>query len=714
MRKDLRVFLLSVLVATTASCADPASDNNPPIVTLDVEPILNHTVGEGVIRITAAASDPDGDNVILGIANPPDRATFQDTGELAVFTWDPIASDITKSDEEPRKLVFFAEDVFGAITEKTVRVQILAGNGLPRFTSPAPSVLHRVDKTRDVSFNVEVRDDDSTEVQISMVPDKAPADASFSQNGNFGGAFTWQVSDDAATRRVHGVTFQVDDGQNETQFLKVSILLEKGDRPSGITATPGDPTGCAFEDAVNHAPLTTQSGSDDYEIIASADDKYDQMTLYWADIDVWNSQEAPLESAAMQKEDGVFKGTIPNPLLSGTDSKRFAYSMCAIDDDDPSDEGVICGPSHLFYSFIARSPGTTDCLDDVVGFETFDSSRLFFPLDDSIFFGFNACEGTPDYFEMVVDPNQLLLTFVLGDGLEIEQYDQLRNLESSNTSACPGIYLYQFENTGSEDTSKFLRVQGDHQAYQVISFYEQLDSCTRAEEPNDVLADATDVFGLSDVDGQICPVGDVDLYEIMLATGETVTIDATFSHDDGDLDIELWPPSQSATIGDPLTSVAWGVSLSDNEQIEYTAVESGAHYLRAKSTGPNDYSLSFDIAAMMCVDDDGFVNNHSQQTGANISIGNFTDMKICVGSADWYTLPVLADDDLTIEVVRTDGEIFSLEVNLWLGNSLVGFGVVENDRIRLSRIFPTDDTYHIEVVTDEPATYDLLITDNFL
>jgi len=42
---------------------------------------------------------------------------------------------------EPLELVFWAEDDRGERSERVVTLTILAGNGVPRFTS-SPSILH--------------------------------------------------------------------------------------------------------------------------------------------------------------------------------------------------------------------------------------------------------------------------------------------------------------------------------------------------------------------------------------------------------------------------------------------------------------------------------------------------------------------------------------------------------------------------------------------
>ncbi len=83
-------------------------------------------------------------------------------------------------------------------------------------------------------------------------------------------------------------------------------------------------------------------------------------------------------------------------------------------------------------------------------------------------------------------------------------------------------------------------------------------------------------------------VADDDWHTFPLQAGDTVRIDLLFAHAGGDLDMALWSPSNVDAPD------AVGTSEDDDEQIVFTASESGQHYLlvfNATSNLSNSYSL---------------------------------------------------------------------------------------------------------------------------
>lgn len=81
---------------------------------------------------------------------------------------------------------------------------------------------------------------------------------------------------------------------------------------------------------------------------------------------------------------------------------------------------------------------------------------------------------------------------------------------------------------------------------------------------------------------------DQDYYQFNLNAGQSVSVDVLFVDDKGDIDVELFDPSDA--------SVAGGFSVSDNESFSYEAVQSGLHRLRVSGFGgaKNIYDLEID------------------------------------------------------------------------------------------------------------------------
>ncbi len=258
---------LTILLALFATCAtactscetDPGVENLPPTVSLDVPTSIDHEVGDGLVRITVTGEDPEGGPIELGVVDAPSRADFQLFDGFAIFSWDPIASDITEAGS-PMQLVFWVEDDHDVRAEKTVSLNILPGNGEPRFTS-SPSIMHNVDSGKPVRFTVTVRDDDTEQVALAMLGDKAPDGALFTPNqGENSGEFEWEPTADQLKFRVHSVTFEARDGQSDPVQQKVTILFVKGggdDDTRPDIPDEQDPTDCPREDATDGILLCT-------------------------------------------------------------------------------------------------------------------------------------------------------------------------------------------------------------------------------------------------------------------------------------------------------------------------------------------------------------------------------------------------------------------------------------------------------------------------
>ncbi len=89
---------------------------------------------------------------------------------------------------------------------------------------------------------------------------------------------------------------------------------------------------------------------------------------------------------------------------------------------------------------------------------------------------------------------------------------------------------------------------------------------------------------------------DYDWFAFDLEAGETLTIQADFVHESGDIDIYLYNYQAGNTGG---SSVASSVSMTDNESITYDVETSGRYYLKVTPFTANtchQYSLSIDAA----------------------------------------------------------------------------------------------------------------------
>jgi subtilisin family serine protease len=118
-----------------------------------------------------------------------------------------------------------------------------------------------------------------------------------------------------------------------------------------------------------------------------------------------------------------------------------------------------------------------------------------------------------------------------------------------------------------------------------------VESGEDAREPNDAANTATPLTPGTVVESDVDPTRDVDFYRVDVAAGETVVVDMTLDHDDGDLDLGLYDAD-----GELLDQ---SLSTSDAEQVEYVADADQSVYVAvvgfAESTGP--YTLSATVTS---------------------------------------------------------------------------------------------------------------------
>jgi PKD repeat protein len=115
-----------------------------------------------------------------------------------------------------------------------------------------------------------------------------------------------------------------------------------------------------------------------------------------------------------------------------------------------------------------------------------------------------------------------------------------------------------------------------------------LPDASEGANDNNIAARATLITTLpTSVDASIC-ASDEDWFSINLANGEAITVDATFTHNLGDLDLFLYD--------DSLTQVGSSRSVSDNESIAFTAPAAGDYFIRVKAfSGATTNTYTLDV-----------------------------------------------------------------------------------------------------------------------
>ena len=208
-------------------------------------------------------------------------------------------------------------------------------------------------------------------------------------------------------------------------------------------------------------------------------------------------------------------------------------------------------------------------------------------------------------------------------------------------------------------------------------------------EPNNNSTEATALSQGISVDGI---QSDEDWYRIDVVAGKQILIDLTFTHADGNIDMELQKGGLTRAISE---------SVSDHEFIDnnISITGAGTYYIKVYGADldSNSYTLTWTV---LTGTDDGFEPNDS-----NAATSAITEDEVNFGlqrNQDWYSINVtlgnrrvLASlrftkiDNLDMVLRDTDGNPLASSIDLAAGvNEVIDFEVV------------TAGTYHLQITGD--------------
>ncbi len=696
------------IAVVVSGCAGEGEPIQAPEVTLDVRSEESYRVGEDVIRIEVTAQDPQGLDLEFSVVDPPERATFQAFSNSAVFQWDPITSDVTV--DGPRQLVFVVTNERGVSTERSVLVTIQAGNTEPRFLN-SNSELYNPRSNAPMEFEVRVRDDDSPQVLLGMPSARAPEGATFEQTGDFTGRFEWMPSPVQMEQRTHSVTFTADDDDNPPVEHQVTIVIQQPSQGPGPGPGPGPgeplPEGICTDDVIDHVAPGAQSTTGNFRIEGriNAGGTWDEAAVYYTTEDPMSSS-AQWSAANLQVVGDEFSGEIPNPLLSGSASAVFSYTICAF---SLGTDTIACGPDDYVYQFIAYSPDSDKCQDDGVDLSSAGSASA---VSFDGWEWFRTCEGAPKYHRMDLGAGEFVQIDVLYPaGTEPDLELTVDGAEyPMEFYPCLGWAAQILEGPGEV----LLRVEEESFAYHVGAYGESPECPGSEYEPNNSPGQATLIASdfASFGDMAICTEDDIDVFAIELVRGDEFAALMSFTHADGDLDMTLFAPSQVSEVVEGGFGVAQGWSTSDDESIFYDAEESGFHYLSVVTTStPNTYEL---LVERTCVVDDAFAGNHSQGSAAAIDFTDYRGLKLCENQSDFYSLSHTGSSQgiWLGEVWPVFGSVSSLEVRVYnSAGQEVATGTPTDNSVDFTVEPEPGETYTVEVRSNRATIYDLTILD---
>lgn len=172
---------------------------------------------------------------------------------------------------------------------------------------------------------------------------------------------------------------------------------------------------------------------------------------------------------------------------------------------------------------------------------------------------------------------------------------------------------------------------------------------TTCEDGNDFPTSATPI-GADPIEATICSDSEADFFQFEVTGTQVATIDLSFQHSVGDLDLLL---QTSAGI-----RVASSASTNDTEHIS-TTLQAGTYVIKVYgySGATGDYTLTTSLETTAL--GEGCGDAGRDRTTAVAIDGNQSGLRICAGEQDWwlYTAPQAGDVTITITFQNSVGDL---------------------------------------------------------
>ena len=398
-------------------------------------------------------------------------------------------------------------------------------------------------------------------------------------------------------------------------------------------------------------------------------------------------------------------GGVLDSASSGTDNESITYMPAGPMDlllqvDLFTDSGLL--PGNTYELTLALSAPT--CAAD--SFEPNDSLGGAAIVTTTSYTGLSACDSDDDWYEVALLNGEDIdfdVAFSAVEGnIDIELYDSASTLLASSlgTGETEAVGW-----TATADQSVFLRVflatdsgslPGNTYTLNVAGVP---PSCLPDSlEPNEDLASAALITAGTHNNLSICPA-DADWYAIDLLTGDTLSVDLFFDHDEGDLGLQAFDASG--------TSLSTVNSNDDNETMTLGVSADGLLYLEVTldpdqgSVPGNSYSLVVDAVSLTCPTD-AYEPNDNAAGPAAVGPGTYTGLSACDTDADYYAIDLAGGDLLDVDVLfsHAGGDIDLALLDI--AGSVITESISSDDNESLSHAVTATATYlvRVELVAD--------------
>jgi hypothetical protein len=237
-------------------------------------------------------------------------------------------------------------------------------------------------------------------------------------------------------------------------------------------------------------------------------------------------------------------------------------------------------------------------------------------------------------------------------------------------------------------------------------------SCTEDYlEPNNSAPAASPLTSGSDLSSLRLCGGNDDWFRLELGAGDVVDALVSFTHANGDLDLQAYDVNGTAVLATSASSIR-GVN---EERVHFVTRAAGRYFLRVY--GAAGVSNSYDIVAYSrtgpsCTDDAREPNDTSAQA-ATLATGTYSGLMVCARNDDWYKVSLRAGENLntTINFTHASGDldlyVYRPDRATLLAKS---DGITDRENVN-ARAVPDPGSYYILVTGYDGAQnhYDLVI-----
>ena len=594
------------MAVAAAACAQGAG---PQLETIAPQTVAVHET----LRITLSVRNGGGEDLSFRYEGPElpgleRTASLSGSGTSAEFRWSPLSSHVGT-----HEFTFVLLGSGGDEKDrKSVVIEVVpSADAAPVFLRPGAGGTYDLERDPCVMFDIEVRDDDTSDVDI-RASGTLPEGALVAREGPKRARFDWcPTPDQIAAAERWNVSLEADDGDHAATEHEYIVVLRSGPKE-------GCPGGAPVVTILSPSEGASASSEPGYTVRIEATDDMglrDAPLLYWSSSvpdDLDKPDVTMFEQVTAIPDGSDWRARIP-PLGLADGAEQTIYLVASATDNDDA-TGTLC--DH----------------------RTDSALRRFVAVGSSSAGGAPVCDPCSASSECA---SAVCATSSVGR----------RCLES-----CAGGASCGSGTCSDHVTAEGAIVRACGTAADVCDGGGGGPCVDDGREPNDSVSGATTAPD-SLTDGQICAYND-DYFRISAATGTevTVTVDG-FVHSAGDIDLQLL--SSTGTI------LASSASTSSTESADHCLADGGAIYARVFGYrgAENDYDMRVTRTAGACCLDDTGEDDDTRTTARSMS-GTAFDGTICPGDDDFVRFSVSGPSNVQL-FITFDDSMGDLDLELY-------------------------------------------------